>query len=745
MNAPIQSALIKNEILHEAIATAVESIAPNWPLDRMIAVNPYWGSIQQPFSEVAATLAKVAGSPMTLPLAAYRDAWKQAHIGVDDLQQAVRESRIELTLEQVVSALDRPQPALIPLPLLSDQLDRQRDLRQQPAWCDTITHQVSQFCAAWFDREQADWHPEQSGSLYASWRSALRQDHSVSLLMQAPNIPALAATLAEDPEQQISSTLQTLGVAPADWALYLQAVLLRIGGWAAWCAYLRWQARLQGGDDHTLVDLLAIRLSWESLLDDGARDDASAWSAWQAQWRSKAHQPADNSLAVRQIWQRALEISYQRDLRSRLLSAPAAQITEAPAVQAAFCIDVRSEVFRRHLESQSSAIETLGFAGFFGLPISYAPMGTEARRPQLPGLLAPALHITDSAGSAAEDAAITHERCRNLRDLLGWRTFQSVPLSSFSLVESLGLGYLGKLVQRSLPGNVALRSADSLGLGAHACRVRPSLDAAAAGGLSGQADIAAQVLGAIGLGEQFGRLVLLLGHGSQNRNNPQRAGLDCGACCGQTGEVNARALAGLLNDPAVRQELAARDINVPEDTHFVAGLHNTTTDEVVLYDLDLLPPGHAPDLEWISDRLAAAGALARRERAPALGLSAHLDNPDALLRAVRERADDWAQTRPEWGLANNAAFVVAPRARTRGVDLQGRSFLHDYDYRKDTDGSLLELIMTAPMVVTHWINMQYYGSTVDNKRFGSGNKTLHNVSGGRIGVFEGNGGDLRIG
>jgi uncharacterized protein YbcC (UPF0753/DUF2309 family) len=41
--------------------------------------------------------------------------------------------------------------------------------------------------------------------------------------------------------------------------------------------------------------------------------------------------------------------------------------------------------------------------------------------------------------------------------------------------------------------------------------------------------------------------------------------------------------------------------------------------------------------------------------------------------------------------------------------------------------------------------MQYYASTVDNPRFGSGNKTLHNVVGGHIGVFEGNGGDLRTG
>jgi len=49
------------------------------------------------------------------------------------------------------------------------------------------------------------------------------------------------------------------------------------------------------------------------------------------------------------------------------------------------------------------------------------------------------------------------------------------------------------------------------------------------------------------------------------------------------------------------------------------------------------------------------------------------------------------------------------------------------------------------MVVANWINMQYYGSVVDNETFGSGNKVLHNIVGGAIGVLEGNGGDLRVG
>ncbi len=166
---------------------------------------------------------------------------------------------------------------------------------------------------------------------------------------------------------------------------------------------------------------------------------------------------------------------------------------------------------------------------------------------------------------------------------------------------------------------------------------------------------------------------------------------------------------------------------------------------MTLFDIDPAGGEETEALAQIERALSDAGRLVRAERAPALGLAGLADRPDALHRAIRARGGDWAQTRPEWGLADNAAFVVAPRARTLGVDLGGRSFLHDYDWRADSDGSVIELIMTAPMIVTHWINMQYYGSTVDHRRYGSGNKVIHNVVGGRIGVFEGNGGDLRIG
>jgi hypothetical protein len=152
---------------------------------------------------------------------------------------------------------------------------------------------------------------------------------------------------------------------------------------------------------------------------------------------------------------------------------------------------------------------------------------------------------------------------------------------------------------------------------------------------------------------------------------------------------------------------------------------------------------HQTDLDEVRALLARAGVATRRQRAPRLGLGDLSD--EKLHAAVVKRATNWAEVRPEWGLAGNAAFIIAPRERTRHIDLGGRVFLHDYRVDDDKDLSILEAVMMGPMVVAHWINFQYYASTVDNARYGSGDKVLHNIVGGHLGVFEGNGGDLRIG
>jgi uncharacterized protein YbcC (UPF0753/DUF2309 family) len=560
------------------------------------------------------------------------------------------------------------------------------------------------------------------------------------LLVQLDAYRHFARQLPETARELISVALAALQVPEAEYEDYLWSLLLDQNGWASWCAYRRWTARLAGHEDDTITELLAVRLAWEWILFQAHNESIAArWRLAIASWQQ------NDSCAEsrrRQDWllQLAMEIAWREPVVQMLPLGFQAVGPSQPAVQAAFCIDVRSEVFRRALEKVSSSAQTLGFAGFFGLPIAYRPNGASSERPQLPGLLAPRLRVIDSGIGPADEK----QRIQRLELPAQFAALKKDALSTFAFVEALGITYAGRLVADSFHWG-AHHDLDVAGLSRSAtARRKPRLERSESGAdAPARTELAASILRGMSLTRGFARVVLLVGHGSATTNNPHAAGLDCGACCGQTGEVNARAAAALLNDPEVRRGLVKLDITIPESTWFMAGLHNTTTDDVTLFDVDELPASHLRDLKELKDSLAKAGVLARAERAQLLGID--ITDAERLERAIRERAKDWSQVRAEWGLANNAAFIIAPRERTRHLNLHGRAFLHEYRHQADPAYKILELLMTAPMVVTHWINLQYYASTVDNERYGSGNKVLHNVVGGHLGVFEGNGGDLRIG
>jgi len=731
-----------------AIEDAIGAIAPNWPLDRQIAVNPYWGFIDRTFDQAAATLRRLVGSRLTLAPSEYLSAWCAGEITQAALSRALAESGASVTLDSAVASLQIHRPLCRGLPLLSDILDERATHAAAPRWCDTITQQVSQYCASYFDEHQADWHRGQAGGLFRGWRVGLGIDHALEPLMHAPQIRARVQNLPANADGAITWSLERLGIAPEEASEFLQVCLLRINGWASWCAYLGWEAGLGEGSDPHLRELLAIRVGWEALLLDDRCDAESPGSQWRQRWTEARGIEQSPFHQWDLIWQRAHEISYQDRLigllNSDSTSGRSPRGESRCAAQLIFCIDVRSERFRRALENTDPALETRGFAGFFGLPIRYTPIGTEVSRPQLPGLLAPSMDATESTGNAQLDRAIARRRVSHLEARGGWQPFQRLPSGAFSLVETLGIGYAGAILRRHFGTDAS--PVDSIGMTTGDVRgLRPHLYFTGGDSVGRKTDLVTSILRAMSLTRGFARLLVLVGHGSQSANNPQAAALDCGACGGQTGEVNARVLAGLLNDPSLRVALRKRGLDIPEDTVAVAALHNTTTDEVTLFDFAHLPKSHVPDLERLQRDLVEAGHRTRVERAPSLGLTRLVQRKEVLLKQIRRRARDWAETRPEWGLADNAAFIVAPRSRTRGLDLAGRSFLHDYTWADDHDGAVLELILTAPMLVTHWINLQYHASTVDPVRFGSGNKVLHNVACGRIGVFEGNTGDLRIG
>jgi len=114
--------------------------------------------------------------------------------------------------------------------------------------------------------------------------------------------------------------------------------------------------------------------------------------------------------------------------------------------------------------------------------------------------------------------------------------------------------------------------------------------------------------------EQFSPLILFVGHGSHSANNPFGSSLDCGACAASPGRHNARMLAKLANLPEVRILLKNKEgITIPTDTVFIGAEHNTTTDEVVVFDSEV-PNSHKEKLDRLKTDLQRAQQTATQER-----------------------------------------------------------------------------------------------------------------------------------
>ncbi len=462
---------------------------------------------------------------------------------------------------------------------------------------------------------------------------------------------------------------------------------------------------------------------------------------------------------------RIFHLAFERRFRVRALDAISIHTqgrtnerVSAPQFQSVYCIDTREESFRRHLEEVCPRAETFGAAGFFGVAMYYKGVSDAHYQALCPIVVRPQNYVieevvyslaeSDRRRSSARKrlATASHQIHVGSRSMTGGAlmtatlgVFASVPL----VARVLFPGATSRL--RRMVGSVVAPPAVTR-LRLERLTKQPGPEGDAIGySLNEMADVGEKILSETGLRSSFARLVFFFGHGAFCMNNPHKSCYDCGACSGSAGGANGRALAGMLNDPRVRTILAGRGLSIPEDTVFVGGLHNTTTDTFTYFDLDQLPRSHISDLETARDFLDEACRRNAQERCRRF-YSAPLNiTPTDAHRHVENRAEDLAQTRPEFGNASNAMTVVGRRSLTRGLYLDRRSFLVSYDPTlDDAESTILGRILGAVVIVCSGINLQYFFSYIDPSGWGAGTKLPHNIT-SLLGVMDGAASDLRSG
>jgi uncharacterized protein YbcC (UPF0753/DUF2309 family) len=665
------------------------------------------------------------------------------------------------------------------------------------------------FCAAFLDQGLAHWPmPRRDDGAYAAFCALYRlrggppAGWTRGLAAEIARLEAAGL----GPLESIHESLTRLGVAAEEWDKFIPATLLALRGWAGMVAQIeaRGDRVVRPAPPGSLVEFLAIRLVLERLAlahtacvalgREGPLGELRAelrrrlgprplpgieqrafqvfqlaqvlcWAPEElhhlsgAGWETLLREIETFSPLERR---RVFHLAYERRFYTQALDAVALHAPRAtsrpgrPRFQALFCLDEREESLRRHLEEIAPDAETFSLAGFYFIPMYYRGETDAHFVPLCPGAVRPEHWVIEEEVGAGEGQRWRARARRGLglvshRFYIGNRTF----LVGAVLAAAVGVLASVPLVARTFFPRLTARARRWFGRFVRAPVTRLKLERTEPtpgpeGGhvgfsLEEMTDIAERVLRDLGLTANFARLVLAFGHGSTSSNNPHESAHDCGACGGARGGPNARALAQVLNDPRVRERLGRRGALVPADTFFVGGMHNTSSEKLTFYDMDLVPETHRQDFEEAREVLKHACERDAHERSRRFESAPLTLSFAAARQHVEGRAEDLAQVRPEWGHATNALSVVGRRELTRGLFLDRRAFLTSYDpTQDDADGTVLTRILEAVFPVCAGISLEYYFSSVDNTGWGCGTKLPHNIA-ALVGVMDGAASDLRTG
>jgi hypothetical protein len=446
---------------------------------------------------------------------------------------------------------------------------------------------------------------------------------------------------------------------------------------------------------------------------------------------------------VLQIWHEAFEWDYYDMVLSgvsHLAAKPRIKNTEKKSFQAMFCIDDREDSIRRQIELSDPNAETFGAPGFFGAAIYFQPFGGKFYEKNCPAPTTPKHLIKEIDVLKRKEVSIFHHK--------NTHTF----FRGFLYALSLGLVASGRMLldlfRPKMRADVANAFAhmDADGKLQVECEDPNHRENGLQVGFlkPEMADIVFNLLSGIGLTDNFSDIIYVIAHGSTTSNNPHYNAYNCGACNGRPGSPNARAFAYMANNPEVRKLIKAKGMDIPETTQFVAGLHDTSSDEIGYYDVTVLTEkNHQAHIKNVAN-IENALDHNSKERARRFA-SVDMKKDIKKIRAdIKKRSLSYFEPRPELNHGSNALCYVGSRSRMKGLFLDRRAFLQSYNYENDLNGDLLTQVLAPLPTVCGGINLEYYFSRIDNEKMGAGTKLPHNVL-GLIAVVNSSDGDLRSG
>lgn len=609
------------------------------------------------------------------------------------------------------------------------------EMQNLPIKMEHVNRQTIKWCQAYFDQGQATIEmPLRPLGLYQAFKKLVIYDGEIA--KSSCESTDFIKSLPDNSLQAIDYLLKMSSLSDDQYEGYLLLLLASLPGWAGYIHYLStWSPDESKAYTSIHADYIAIRM----IITVSSGQDPEQLYDWYI--NSVSNRDASRTQQIVSDIQ-ANEWRAHRALLDQFVSntLPTISRKSIPDAQFVFCIDVRSEPMRKAIEAQGS-YDTYGFAGFFGLPIEVSSEIDSNSHASCPVLITPLHRVVE----CIEDGKTTRQLCiskKNRVNLVNavYTAMKYKFTSPFVLVDLLGVwSGVGMVIRTLLPKSAKSLFNRFFKVNQSAISFVPALNAIdSCDGIpfEDRCRYAESFLRTIGLTIGFSNYIFLCAHGAESENNAYHSALECGACGGYQGAPNARIMSCILNDHIVRSELTKVGIHIPSTSTFIPALHNTTTDELVILSSSELD-ANATALANIMHDLNNAKRQNNQLRMSQL--------PSSLLKSdIHDRSANWAEIRPEWGLANNTAFIIGQRSLTEALNLDGRAFLHSYDWRVDHDGSLLASIMNGPVIVAQWINCQYLFSSLNNVAYGSGSKITQNIT-GKLGVMQGNASDLLTG